>query len=191
MKTIKLKSVVDIQVGYQARGKIIEDPKGVHRLIQGSDFNESRNLILDNLIRFIPERDPDRYQVNKGDVLFQARGMDRFAFCIDHELESTLVAGSFYILRVRSGDVLPQYLAWWLNQDIARGQLDSMASGVAMPFASVASLLKLEVRIPDKEIQKKIVSVIELWQKQQALQTELSELRSKLIKAICMKAVHE
>ena len=89
-----MKNIADIQVGYQARGRIQEKEDGVYHLIQGRDFDERLRLQPGKLASFIPERKPTPYAVRKGDILFQARGMDNFAYHLEEELPNTIAAGS-------------------------------------------------------------------------------------------------
>ena len=129
MTKAALRTVASIQVGYQAKARIKERVQGTHRLIQSKDFDSLHRLRSESLTLFFPERKPEIYSVRKGDILFQARGVVHFACCIEEDLKDTLAAGSFYILRLRHEDLLPQYLAWWLN--LARHEqflLDRLAS---------------------------------------------------------------
>ncbi len=186
-----LKSIVDIQVGYQAKARIKERIRGTHRLIQSKDFDSLHRLHPENLIAFFPERKPEIYSVRKKDVLFQARGVEHFAHCIEDDLKDTLAAGSFYILRVQSKDLLPQYLAWWLNQSKAQAWLRAQARGTGISFISKRTLSRLQVRIPPLSIQKKVVQIVVLARREQILLDRLAQTRSRLVTAASLKAIQE
>ncbi len=189
MTEITLRRVVTIQVGYQTRVRIQEKPSGTHRLIQGKDFDSFHRLRSDNLTAFFPERKPETYSVRKGDILFQARGVVHFAYCIEDDLKNTLAAGSFYILRTKDEDLLPQYLAWWLNQTSAQAYFQSQARGAGMSFISKSTLSRLQGRIPPLSVQKKVVKIVTIAKHEQSLLDRLSSLRSHLVNATCMKAI--
>ena len=55
-----LKTLVDIQMGYQAKTRIMERVRGTHRLIQSKDFDSSHRLRSGNLTTFFPEGYPCR-----------------------------------------------------------------------------------------------------------------------------------
>jgi len=191
MKDASLKTLMDIQMGYQAKAKIKEEARGTHRLIQSKDFDSFHRLRSGNLTTFFPERKPETYSVRKGDVLFQARGVVHFAYCIEDDLKDTLAAGSFYILRTKNENLLPQYLAWWLNQSKAQAYFQSQARGAGMSFISKSTLSRLQVQIPPLSVQKKVVKMVTLAKHEQFLLDRLSSLRSRLVKAVCIKAIQE
>jgi len=191
MTKVALNTVARIQVGYQAKARIKERARGTHRLIQSKDFDSFHRLRSEKLISFFPERKPEIYSVHKGDILFQARGMVHFACCIEDDLKNTLAAGSFYILRLRHQNLLPQYLAWWLNQSEAQSYFKSQAGGTGISFISKSTLSRLQVRIPPLSVQKKVVKIVTLAKHEQFLLDRLSSLRSRLVKAVCIKAIQE
>ena len=189
MTEVALKKVASIQIGYQAKGRIEERAQGTHRLIQSKDFDSFHRLRSEDLTAFFPERKPEIYSVRKGDVLFQARGVVHFAYCIEDDLKNTLAAGSFYILRLKHENLLPQYLAWWLNQSEAQAYFQSQARGSGMSFISKSTLSRLQVQIPPLSVQKKVVKMVMLAKDEQLLLDRLSKLRARLVKAACVKAV--
>ena len=191
MTEVALRIIASIQVGYQAKARIKERARGTHRLIQGKDFDSFHRLRSENLTAFFPERKPEIYSVRKGDILFQARGVVHFAYCIEDDLKDTLAAGSFYILRTKNEDLLPQYLAWWLNQSKAQAWFQSQARGAGMSFISKSTLSCLQVRIPPISVQKKVVKIVTLARHEQFLLNRLASTRSRLVKAVCIKAIQE
>jgi len=191
MTEVALRIIAGIQVGYQAKARIKEMARGTHRLIQSKDFDSFHRLRSENLTAFFPERKPEIYSVRKGDILFQARGVVHFAYCIEDDLKDTLAAGSFYILRTKNEDLLPQYLAWWLNQAKAQAWFQSQARGTGMSFISKSTLSRLQIRIPPISVQKKVVKIVTLARHEQFLLNRLASTRSRLVKAVCIKAIQE
>ena len=92
-----LKNLVKIQVGYQTRTRIFENPKGEFSLIRAQDFDEYGCLKGNKRIRFIPERNPEPYIVKKGDILFLSRGSKNIAFHLDEHLDKSIASNTFYI----------------------------------------------------------------------------------------------
>ncbi len=191
MIKVDLKSIVNIQAGYQAKAKIKEKIRGTHCLIQSKDFDNSHRLQIENLTTFIPERNPEIYSVKKNDILFQARGIGHFAHYIEDDLKDTLAAGSFYIMRIQKEDLLPQFLAWWLNQSEAQSYFQSQAGGTGISFISKHTLSRLQVRIQPLSIQKKVVKIVTLANHEQFLLARIAQMRSLLAKAACLNAIQE
>ena len=188
-KGIVLNTVVRIKSGYQAKTRIEEDPEGPYRLIQSRDFDPHRHLLVDSLVAFFPKRRPELYLIQKGDVLFQARGMTHFAVCMEEEIENTLAGGAFYILRAKTGEVLPAYLAWWLNQTKAQSFFKMQSRGAWMSFIAKNTLSRLPVQIPSLPIQEKVIKVEALQKREQLLINKLVSTRARLARVICMKAI--
>jgi len=190
MKIVLLNKLVKIQMGYQAKTRIHANPQGSHFLIQSKDFNPSHRLQTRHLVPFNPERRPDLYSVQKGDLLFQARGIEHFAYYVNMDLKNTLASSSFYILRIDDNNLLPQFLVWWLNQPPSQTYFRSRASGTGISYVSKSILSRLEVRIPPRSVQEKIVKIDTLARQEKDLFDKLSERRRLLINAMCRKQIH-
>lgn len=191
MITRHLKSAVEIMVGYQSRARIDHDPVGTHRLILGRDFHSKNHLCTDSLLTFNPDRDPEPYAIKPGDVLFQARGGEHFAYCIVEPPPNTLAGSSFYILRPRHKDLYPHFLAWWINQPPAQHYLQAESQSASMPFVSKTVLSHLEIRIPDVRTQENIHRAHVLMEKETALRRVIAARRKHLIETICMNSIRE
>lgn len=189
MKIYSLNDIAEIRVGYQARTRIDEVKDGTHRIIQGKDLDLFNRLKLESLSKFIPTRKVDNYTVKMNDVLIQSRGTAHYAYCIKEELSNTLAAGSFYIIRLRDQNVLPEYLCWWLNQKRSQNYLNSQATATIISFIKKNSLAQLKVKIPSLEVQNNIVTVFGLLYKEKTLLNKYIEKRESLIQATCIKAL--
>lgn len=189
MQAVSLKELAEIQVGYQSRAGIKDNPSGTHRLIQGKDFVSPKNLKTSGFIRFNPERRPALYTVRKGDVLFLARGREHFACLIEDELEKTLVSSSFYIIRVKDKNFSASYLAWWLNQFPAQSYFKSRAGGGMFSFVSKTVLSETIVEIPGVSTQQRIIDINRLREKEEMLTERLLQRRKQLVDAVCLRAI--
>ena len=186
-----LKAIADIRVGYQANTGIQEKTQGTHRLIQSKNFDSFHHLRPKGLISFSPDRKPETYSIHKGDILFQARGMEHFSYYIKKDLKDTIAAGSFYVISIKNKNLLPEYLSWWINQPKTQSYFQSQSQGSLMSFITKRTLSGLEVQIPPLSVQKKVIKIIALAEHEQFLLDRLSSLRSRLVKAVCLKAIQE
>jgi len=186
-----LGDVSEIQVGYQSREGIRAHPDGSHFLLQARDFDNLHQVDWSNLTRFTPAGSTTKSEIQPGDVLFLAKGQDNFACPVNRVTNHVLAANSFYIVRPDQGMILPEYLAWWLNQAPAQEFIQLNRSGSSLPFLSVSALTRLEVPIPPIEVQRKI-GELELLRKKEAdlLGLYLSK-KSALIQTVCLNAIIE
>ncbi|HUM64158.1 MAG TPA: restriction endonuclease subunit S [Anaerolineaceae bacterium] len=186
-----LGDISEIQVGYQSREGIRAHPDGSHFLLQARDFNTLHQVDWSNLTRFTPAGSTTKSEIREGDVLFLAKGQENFACPVTRITNYVLAANSFYILRSNQATILPDYLAWWLNQAPAQEYIQLNRSGSSLPFLSVSALSHLEIPVPDFEMQRKI-GELELLRKKEAdlLGLYLSK-KSALIKTVCLNAIIE
>jgi len=187
----QIKDIVEIQIGYQSRGKITPDSKGDFRIIQMKDFNDKYVLEVKSISTFKPERDPNKYLVRLGDVLFLSRGRYNFGYTIEEPMPNTLFASYFYNLRLTIDGVLPEYLGWYLNSPVAQSTLQSKSRGSNIPYIPRASFEEVEVEVPPVTVQKKIVALATLQKKEQELTSSLLKKRKQLVDAVCNNSVKE
>ncbi|MFZ3070587.1 MAG: hypothetical protein WA110_05655 [Anaerolineaceae bacterium] len=186
-----LGKISEIQVGYQSREGIRAQADGSYFLLQARDLDKLRQIDWSNLTRFTPSGAISKSEIRQSDVLFLARGQDNFAYLISHDTRNVLASNSFYILRAKTEIVLPEFLAWWLNQTPAQEYIKLNRSGSSLPFLSVSALSCLEVPIPVLEMQRKI-GVLEMLRKKEAdlLDLYLTK-KSALVEAVCLNAIIE
>jgi restriction endonuclease S subunit len=186
----KIKDIAEIQIGYQFRGRIETVPDGTHKVIQIRDFDEFHNLRVADLYKVTLKYDAERYMVNKGDILFLARGHRNYAIPIKDSLEDTIAASYFFILRLRNKNILPEYLAWFIKQAPAQAYLHNIARrGTHMPMVPKSAFEDMPVNIPDIKTQKTIIELDNLLVKERSLLNQLQEKRTQFIKTVCLNAV--
>lgn len=192
MKTT-LKQLAQVQIGYQTRGRIVPEAKGACQIIQIRDLDDQCNLRPDGFYRMSPKgANHERYQVNRGDVLFLSRGNRNFATAVNVNLERTIAAGYFFILRLASAAVLPEYLAWYINSEPAQQYIQNVARrGTYMPVVPKSALEALEVDVPPVRTQRTIVELDQLSKRERSIQRDLEERRAGLIRARCLKAAKQ
>ncbi len=187
-----LSDIAQIQMGYQARGKIEENLDGDFTIIRSQDFNDEGKLVLDYAMRFFPSVniDPQNYLINAGDILVQARGQNHKAYLISEPLENTVASNSFYIVRIKEEtNVFPFYLTWWINQPMVQNYFEQEQGLSTIPFISKRGISKAPVIVPPLIIQERISNLMTLWQQEQGLIQRLAERKESLIQAVAHMAI--
>jgi restriction endonuclease S subunit len=77
--------------------------------------------------------------------------------------------------------VLPQYLAWFLNNHTTQTLLKGQAIGTSIPSISKQVLENLEIAVPSIETQKAILQITKLRNKEKSLKQEIEVLRDKFL----------
>jgi len=186
----KITEIADIQIGYQFRKKIELDDPGTNRVIQIRDFDDNHTLNKDGLSRVRIDKSTEQYLIRRGDVLFLSRGHRNWAAPIIDELQDTVAVGHFFVIKMRNEIILPEYLAWYINQSPAQEYLHNIARrGTHMPLVTLSAFKGLTVEVPDMTTQHRIVELSRLMEREKKLLAELQEKRLLLITAISLQAI--
>jgi restriction endonuclease S subunit len=174
-----LKDLATIRSGRLFRGKIDPDPNGTYQVIQISNVEVNRKLSPRDLIRIdLPDIKPSQY-VRKGDVLFISRGLRKQAVAITEDLSNVITTSQIFVVRPR--ELLPEYLAWYLNQHSAQRYVAEHSSGTNVSLINMVTFGRLKVPTPDLVIQQKIVQIYELSLRERQLTESIRQKRYALI----------
>ena len=185
----RLAEVAEIQIGYPFRGRIDFDPSGTVPVVQLRNFDADFNLGPSAILCVKQLSAADRYALRSGDVLYASKGERNFAYAVTNELVGAIPASYFFVIRPRTPTLLPEYLAWYINQPSARTFLRSQAQrGTYMPVIPKSLFETLPVRIPPLETQKSIVALDRLQRRERRLTQELEQAKAKLITSVCLRA---
>jgi restriction endonuclease S subunit len=179
----RLRDIANIRVGYQFRGRITPDPSGTVRLIQTKDIDSYQKVCTEDLVPLRLDRPPSNL-LQQGEVLFLARGLRQYAAVVKEPLENTIAAGYFFILRVISDKVRPEYLAWCINQPEFQEALRPLVRGTNIPLVSKADFQDLQIQLPPIAVQDKIVKLNDLLEQENRVLKDLQEKRATLIHAL-------
>ena len=186
-----LKNLAKIQSGYINRGKIYPHKDGTSLLLQAKDVDADRQSYRTyTLVRFMPKMSSKDWFLKPGDILFMARGARNFSVLIGELPDSVLAAACFFIVRVSTNKVLPDFLHWYLNQPPVENYLKRFSGrGVHMPVVKRAVLENIEIPLPPVKTQRHVSEINKLLQREQDLYKQLAEKRKKLIMEICLKEI--
>jgi len=109
----------------------------------------------------------------------------------DPEWENLIVGSFFFILRPRPDRVLPEYLAWAINQPPAQRQLDDTAHGTHMKLIPKKMFEELEIDLPPVEIQEQIVRMNTLVERERHLTEAIQAKRAELVRAASLRAAKQ
>lgn len=176
LKTL-IKDITHIQTGLFAK------PSGIGELVylQSRHFDEhgQLNAVLHPDLK--SEGVSEKHLLKDGDVLFAAKGNKNFAAVFENHNEPSVASTSFFVIRPSDNKVLPQYLAWFLNNDTTQVLLKGQAIGSSIPSISKGVLENLEITLPSIEIQKTIMQITKLRNKEKSLKLKIETLREKQI----------
>lgn len=182
----KLKDIANIQTGVFA--KTVKDGEIVY--LQAKHFDESGQLCAD-LHPDLKRGDvAGRHLLERGDILFAAKGTKNFAACYEG-MEPAVASTTFFVIRINDGNILPTYLTWFLNQSNTQQILKASAIGTSIVSISKGVLEFIEVPIPDLNTQKLILKIADKRKEEIELKQKIELLREHYIMRGIMKALSE
>ncbi len=143
---------------------------------------QPRHLGKDPIYHYKPEdqalmsldRNPMRYAVQAGDVLFVSRGASNRAIYLADIPEQSVATSVFYILRCKE-DIEPRYLTWYLNQTQAQADIAQARTGAGTPIVQRKALMAMSIPLPDHQIQQRIAELDEQLLNERQLRRQLFE----------------
>lgn len=209
MTLLHLRDICDIQLGYQHRERVADVQHGSHRLIQGKDVVRAEllpdwetqpagwRIATDSLDRVTPKGDVARYQLQPGDVLFVSRGTTNIAIPLNEDSlqpypedwDDLIAAYTFFVLRPDRSRVLPEYLAWFINQPPAQAFLLRQSRGSLVKLLPKGVFEELEIPVPSLTLQQKVVELEHLRAREESLLRRLIAARRQVTQHVSLNAV--
>lgn len=131
----------------------------------------------------------EKHLLKDGDVLFAAKGTKNFAAVFENHNEPSVASTSFFVIRPTDNKVLPQFLAWFLNNHTTQTLLKGQAIGTSIPSISKQVLENLEIPVPEIKTQRAIVEISKLRNKEKSLKLKIETLREKQIQQQIINAI--
>lgn len=181
----KLKHIASIQTGVFAKpiqkGEIVY--LQARHFDANGDLEEALYPDLDASARI------ERHLLKKGDVLFAAKGNKNFAAWYESDDVPVVASTSFFVIRLNDWNVLPGYLAWFLNHPDTQVILKGQARGSAIASISKAVLSELKIPVPTVQKQELILKITMLRNRESKLKQQIENLREKEIQNLLINAI--
>lgn len=184
----ELKHFADVRAGHPFRGSVPEAKAGAMLAIQMRDVGPARGVEWAGVVRTDREgrKEPDWLQ--PGDILFVARGTRNFAVCVEEVPAPAVCSQYFFLVRVRDpATLLPQFLAWQINQLPAQRYLGKNAEGTDQLSIRRGVLEALPVAVPPMERQHRLMALANAARHERDLLENLILNREQQLQALVLK----
>jgi len=183
-----LEDIATIRSGYLFRERIEPDASGQYRVIQVGDITPDARFSNGSLVR-VSLPDVKRSQIlESGDVLFISRGPRKQAVAITSPVENTIATSQFFVLRPDE-KVLPEYLAWYINQRPAQRYIEEHSTGTSASLINLAAIRGLPIETPPIETQTRVTKIHQLSLREKELMEAIQSRRRALIEMTLLKAM--
>ena len=192
---IRISDVAEVLPGLTLQSRALHESEGTHQVILAKHLKEGQPYQYDqeDLLRLVPKRSPDKYLVNKGDVLFISRGVRNHAVVVESVPENTVASATLYILRVKD-EIIPSYLAWCINQSSIQAEVTQVRTGAGTPIVQRKVFQEISIPLPSLEKQKQIAEFNDLMGKERKLREKLFnryELHNQIVSQKIMEKINE
>lgn len=172
---MKLKDIVHISAGHPFRGKIPEMVGSGVIAIQMKNLSADNGIDWNLCIETEITSKRGFSCLNKGDILFTARGDNNFAVLIDSipVKKKVVAAPQFHVLSSVHEEVIPEYLAWLLNQKTCQRYFQREAEGSLTKSLRIKAMEDTPITIPSIEKQKSIVNLARTLKQEQQILKQL------------------
>lgn len=178
---MKLSQIASISSGTNER----RNPQGSIYYLGASDFIAPHKLnpLLEPSI--MPSQKLEKHFLNKGDVLILSKGHHGFIAHSYQAVKEPAVASSiFLVLRDIQPNVLPEYIAWYINLNSTQKELINFSRGSALPAINKKIISELIIAIPDMKTQKIIVELDHLKKQESKLTEKLDHLKTTQLEVL-------
>ncbi|MBL0711903.1 MAG: restriction endonuclease subunit S [Colwellia sp.] len=194
-----LSDIAIIKAGHPFRGKISEskrpdndqpetniseNKKDQAYVIQIKDLDNDGSIKWDQLIRTSLTSKKSTNWLQKDDVIFAARGLRNAAGYIDEITNPTVCAPHYYVIKVTEQTILPEFLAWQLNQEKAQRYFKNLAEGSSQVSIRKALLEAVPIIIPTIEKQQAIIQLANKVNEERNMLQALITNRNKQMQGI-------
>lgn len=179
---IRLKDCGSLRSGQSLRKAAIEDAHSERFIIQTKDVLPD-GRISTQLTPVTTVGEKLKSNVDPGDLLILSRGV-RFNAGVVRELPGTSTAlNMFYIFTPNNTELLPEFIAGFLNNPATQERLKRFATGATIPHLKADDLGRTRIPVPPLGQQRAYVALIEACLEEKRLLERLSTLRSQQLSA--------
>ena len=159
-RTLPLKELAEVSTGYPFRTGLNDDPSGVIRVIQMRNITFS-GVEWEQAVRVSFEENMRSYFLCSGDILFVMRGGKYYATHIQDVPQQAVASMHFFRVRIKpKKDVIPEFLAWQLEQAPAQRYYSSVEAGSAQKSLRLADFSEIPIVLPSLDRQHMLTQVV-------------------------------
>jgi len=155
---MKIKEFGKTRVGHSFRKRLVTVPGGVSKVIEPKNISSNGSLILDetNFIHSAIRMSPP---LKAGDVLISNKGRFAAAVFDISDTDTWIVPASIIVLTITDCNILPGYIALYMNSAKGQKQFQKLNEVSTVPFVSRTNLMEMDIPIPPLKKQNLLVTL--------------------------------
>lgn len=183
-RKVKLQSIAELSSGIYLKGS----PAGKIACLQVKDLLMHSPETTATRIEYIPKL--DNYLLKKGDLLFAGKGTTYLCKVFNLDI-AAVPSTTLYSIRLHSDLVSPEYLCWYLNHPSVIATIKTSQAGTGTPLIHKPTLENLEIIVPDRETQQRIVELSSLQKREKEILEAIAEKRMQITNQILINELNK
>jgi restriction endonuclease S subunit len=183
----KLGEIAKIQFGLHSSDI---ETEGAIKYIQVKNFTELNEFDLDECNYVNLKLNEQNHLLEDDNVLFVGKGLRNFAWTYRKELGGAVASSIFFVLKVNSNIILPDYLTTLLNSTKYQNLFQQLGAGSSIPSIRKSELEAIIIDIPSIELQTKIVTLKKNHTEDVSLSKQIISEKEKLFNGIINKLIN-
>lgn len=185
---MSLGSLSSVAAGYPLRHSAEELADGDIGFVQLKNVSLERGIDWDDVARIELPSKRNQAWLTQNDVIFSARGSRTLAYPVIDPPDRTVCAPQFYVISVAdTAKILPEFLAWQMNQRAAQDYFQREATGSYILNIRRSALEQLPISVPPLREQELIVAYWRAAQRERLTLERLIETTEAQLGAIAMR----
>jgi len=157
MTSHKLGDLAEIISGFTFRSAIEAVSWGNYRVVQSKDITGNLEISGNDLAKIDIKKNNPSAVIGDNDVVLASRG--KYKAAIINSSEPVIASSSVFIIRPFKKSIKSSFLALYLNSPSGQSQLEKLSSGNYIKSVPKFNLIKLEIPIPEIDVQEKIIDL--------------------------------
>lgn len=187
IRCVPLAAAVSVSGGHALRGAVDELPAGDVAVIQMRNVDAEAGVDWRGVNRVTLPPARSTSLLSAGDVIFTTRGTRNFALALEGVPGSSVCSPHFFVFRVAaSAGIIPQFLAWQINQRPAQEYFRREATGSYILNIRREVVENLPLVLPPLEQQRAIVALADAARAERAALAALIDNRNRQMEAIAL-----
>lgn len=166
---VKLSDIAQVQFGLYS--KSTED--GNVKYLQAKHFDGAGEFSEDIDTYLNKDEKNKSHILWDGDLLFAGKGFRNFAWTYSSQIGEAVASSIFFVIRPNKEKVYPEFLTTLFNTPKYQAYFQSLGAGSSITSIRKAELEALSFSLPELEVQKKIVELKKMHQKDIALSKDI------------------
>lgn len=189
-KKSTIKDISRVILGFTFRTTLREKEDGNISVILAKNITDEISINSEALINIELDKIRSNALAKNNDVVISSRGNFKSAVLRSGEMP-VVASSSTYLLRLKTKDILSEYLSIYLNSRYGQSQIKAKTIGAVISSLSKRDLEEIEVIIPTIEKQKKIVEIYKNNLRLQKVLKQKQFLTDKINKGIINQLISQ